>query len=106
MDTELKLAKPLVTHKGEISVLKFREPTARSFVKRGEPFKIRLNAEGAAEFDFDSKNTLGFISDMTGIDELILEGLSAQDFWRARQQVAAIMFAGVGGENPTTPSGA
>ncbi len=101
METEFKLSKPLRTHKGEVSTLTLKEPTARSFVTRGEPFKVKINAEGNAEFDFNSKATMGFLSDMTGIDELLLESLSAQDFWRARQEMAAIMFGSVGRENPT-----
>lgn len=100
---EFTLSKPLKTHKGDVSTLTLKEPTARSFVNHGEPFKVKITGEGNAEFEFFAKPSLGFLCDSTGLDEIVLSAMSGADFWRARQAMAGLMFS-VMGERPTSQS--
>lgn len=95
----VKLSDSILTHKGPIDTLTLKAPKARSFRKHGSPFTtIR---EGTAdnpklEFRFNDRAMWGFISDMSGIDEGLLEEISGQD-------VQAIYWAVVGilGSRPT-----
>ena len=101
---DFELSKPLRTHKGDIPTLTLKEPTARSFVNFGNPFTVRMTGDNA-EFVFDDKATMGFLADATGHDQITLEAISGGDYWRLRQALANVMFAGVGGKNPTEQSG-
>ena len=102
---EFEFSKPLRTHKGDITTITLREPTARSFVNFGNPFTVKMDGDNAW-FVFDNKATMGFLTDVTGLDSIVLESMSGGDFWRLRQALANNMFAGVGGKNPTEQSGA
>ena len=104
MSTIVKLSKPLTTHKGEVTEIELNEPTARSFVRHGEPFKTRtVNGEG--EIDFANKEMMAFLADMSGIDAIILEALPAVDYFALRNAAVLLIWGtsatGVNTENPT-----
>ena len=106
-ETPFELSRPLRTHKGEVTVLMLKEPTAGSFLRYGCPFTVKAGEGGALAYTFDEKATVGFLFDMTGHDSLVLEGLSGADYFKLRYAVPAVMFtAEAGGRNPTVTSGA
>ena len=98
------LSKPLKTHDGEVTSLKLKEPEARSFFIHGEPFKVRVisDAVNGDRIDFDFNNAVfkNFLTDMTGVDDILLGKLRASDFMTLRSR-AAQMIIGVAGTNPT-----
>jgi hypothetical protein len=100
MTTTITLTKSLVSHSGNINTLSFKEPTAREFVNLGEPFKVRVLPDGTTDIDYNNKVTIGFLSMMTGLDEITLEGLSARDFSSARQTMLSVIL-GIAGSDPT-----
>ena len=99
------LSKPLTTHDGEVTTLKLKEPTARLFFQHGEGFKMKVTRDEQTEavsVDFDFNNTVfaKYLSDMTGLDDIVLGKLRAADFMTLRSR-AAQMIIGVAGTNPT-----
>ena len=105
MNTEtFKLSEPLKTHKGEVTELTLKTPRGRSFVEYGDPFQLkpRMNDAGEAtglEFVFNNnKSMVRFLSDMTGVDDLVLNDISAADFLRLRS-VAANLIIGMVPDN-------
>jgi hypothetical protein len=96
------LSKPLKTHDGEVTSLKLKEPEAHSFFDHGEPFKVRVISDGTGDrVDFEFYNAVfkKFLTDMTGIDDILLGKLRAADFMALRTR-AAHMIIGVAGLNP------
>jgi len=57
-DDIFKLSSPIKTHNGEVSEVKLKEPTARSFFSHGEPFKVKVLSDDKGEslVDFDFNN--------------------------------------------------
>ena len=100
MTTKFTLTSTITTHAGKTSVITLNEPKARSFVKHGEPFKLTISPDGTVVQTFDSANSIKFLSDMSGLDELVLEDLSAKDFMALRVAMSNIILSGAG-ENPT-----
>jgi len=103
-DTEtVKLSRPLKTHAGEVSEITLKEPTARSFFSHGEPFKVRVlsddKGESLVDFDFFNSVFAKFLTDMTGLDDIVLSSLRAVDYVSLRTR-AAHMIIGVAGQNP------
>jgi hypothetical protein len=98
---QVKLSKPLVTHKGEVSEIELKEPTCASFVKHADPFKITWDEAGRASYDFNSKACVGFLTDMTGYDEIILGKIAAKDFMTLRYAMVGVIM-GTAGANPTS----
>jgi hypothetical protein len=100
----VKLSRPVKTHDGETSEIKLKEPTARSFFTHGEPFKVKVTTDdkGESQVDFDFNNAVfaKFLTDMTGLDDIVLSGLRAVDYVGLRAR-AAHMIIGVAGVNPT-----
>jgi hypothetical protein len=101
------LSRPLATHNGEVTSFTLREPTAGAFIDYGEPFKIRRrkgeDGEDSSEFEYDSKVFARFLTDMIaekGIDDLILKGLNARDFYQLRVVATNIILLGVQDERP------
>ena len=91
------------THDGDTSTITLKEPKAKSFFEHGEPFKMRVIAEGDSdrvEFDYDHKVLSKFLRDMTGIDELILGSIAARDYFALRN-AATNLIIGVAGSTPT-----
>jgi len=116
MTTEtFKLSRPLKTHNGELTELTLQEPTMRSFIAHGDPFKIKPAKveEGEperAEFVYDNnKALLGFLTDMVvqkGIDDIILSSITSSDFYRLRMLATPLILLGVQDKNFTKPSDA
>lgn len=100
----ITLSKPLKTHDGEVTSLKLKEPEARSFFDHGEPFKVRvINDEtngDRIDFEFNNSVFKKFLTDMTGVDDILLGKLRAADFMALRTR-AAHMIIGVTGTNPS-----
>ena len=101
---EFKLSRPIKTHKGgdTTDTLTLKEPTARTFVTHGNPFQIK-QTDGAAEYIFDNKASMGFLASMTGHNDIELSAIAAKDFYPLRYAMAHVILVGLG-ENPTPPS--
>jgi hypothetical protein len=93
------LASAIKTHEGEVSSILLKEPKARSFFDHGEPFKVRVIADGEkdrVEFDYDHKVLAKFLRDMTGIDELVLGTVAASDYFSLRNAATNLIMGGAG----------
>jgi hypothetical protein len=104
-DTQkVTLSRPLKTHGGDVSEITLKEPTARSFFLHGEAFKVKVltDENGMSLVDFDYNNAVfsKFLTDMTGLDDIVLSSLRASDYMHLRSR-AAYMIIGVSGTNPT-----
>jgi tail assembly chaperone E/41/14-like protein len=103
-DDIFKLSSPIKTHNGEVSEVKLKEPTARSFFSHGEPFKVKVlsddKGESLVDFDFNNAVFAKFLADMTGLDDIVLSSLRAVDYVQLRTR-ASHMIIGVAGTNPT-----
>ena len=105
MTHTFKLSKPLKTHDGEITELKLKEPKARLFFKYGDPFKLAPMKDRAdLEFVFDKEAIMQFISEMTGIDDIVLGDLSTGDYYRLRQDAANFILGIVPDKDPSGQS--
>lgn len=107
------LSRPLKTHSGELLALTLQEPTCRAFVEYGEPFKVVpiKGEDGSAEgvsFVYDNNKALmRWLSDMVvekGVDEIVLKGMTASDFYQLRGMATNIILLGVSDKNFTAPS--
>ncbi|HEY8123923.1 MAG TPA: hypothetical protein VIF88_00655 [Methylocystis sp.] len=85
------LAAAIETHKGPIKELVLNEPKARTF-RRGEPFKIR----NGGEIEWNNEIVLAFLQEMTGHDALVLDGLGAGDFLKARNALLELLVEEIG----------
>jgi hypothetical protein len=98
------LSRPIKAHGGEVSEIKLKEPTARIFFSHGEPFKVKVltddKGESLVDFDFNNAVFAKFLSDMTGLDDLVLSSLRAVDYVGLRAR-AAHMIIGVAGTSFT-----
>jgi hypothetical protein len=116
MTTEtFKLSRPIKSHNGELNELTIQEPTARAFVVYGEPFALKTvkGDDGepvGVQFVYDNnKAFMGFLVDMVvekGVDDLLLQSLTASDFHRLRSLASNIILVGVQDKNFTSPSAA
>ncbi len=70
-----KLSRPITTHRGELSELILKPASARSFINHGSPYSVSRDEVVTPDW----KATFGFVSDMTGVDSLILGDLAAED---------------------------
>jgi hypothetical protein len=95
MPFTVPLSKPLKTHDGEVTQLTLRDLTASDIVMaRVPPVKLIANSkedEEHAEFRYDIIMQLA--SRLTGIDDLILGGLSARDFHAVANAVVKLWNA-------------
>jgi|GEM_PF-1747572 len=106
-----KLSRPLTTHQGEVLSLTLQQPTAGAFVDYGEPFGTAQHwnkngdPDGVTFVWNNNKNFMNFLVDMIaekGIDDLILKGLSASDFYVLRDRAARIILGGIGDDKDPT----
>jgi len=100
MSIKVPLSKPLLTHKGNVNELELNEPSAGSFFDHGEPFKMKVTGKTLDDLEYNNKAMLGFLADMSGIDQLLLKSLTGGDYILARNS-AVLLIMGVVGENPT-----
>jgi len=100
----VRLTKPIITHKGELTEITLREPTVKSYLKAGrDPFQIRPSADGT-DVTYDIPAMVAFLSDISGLDQIILEGLSARDFNTLRGQATTLAILGAGSSSdPSAP---
>jgi hypothetical protein len=97
-----KLSSPLKTHDGEVTELKLKTPRAGLLTKYDDPFKIQPLKDGDGyEYVFNNKSMMQFASEMTGIDDLILEDMSVSDFWKLRSEIARVIVNTVPDQNPS-----
>jgi hypothetical protein len=79
------LRKPIKTHGGEISELTLKAPSAGTFVRSGMPFTAINSADGSYYIRVEPEVMIKFISDMSGLDEIVLSGIDGRDamplFW-------------------------
>jgi hypothetical protein len=102
--TTFTLSKPLKTHQGETSTLELKEPTVGDFVMHGEPFKIRAIGEHV-EIEYHNGPMVAFIASMSGIDSIILRGISASDYLKLRDRAVQIILSIAGDDGPFVSSG-
>jgi hypothetical protein len=102
MKITVPLTTPIATHKGSINKIELSEPLARSFLNHDEPFKVSYK-DGAFDFEFKGcqKAMMGFLTDMSGLDQITLEGLTASDYAGLRVRAVDLIMGLVGSENPT-----
>ena len=90
-----KLSRPLHTHKGDVTSLTLKEPTAGTFVRaKADPYKVRFY-DDKADYTFDSAATVAFLSDMTELDPIILESLPGADFMALRWKMVEVIALGL-----------
>ena len=100
------LSSPIKTHDGEITELKLKEPRAGTLVKYNDPFKVTpVKGEDGEierfEYVFFNKPMMQFLTDMSGLDEIVLSTMSAADFIRVRFDAANIVLSGISHKNPS-----
>jgi hypothetical protein len=96
------LSQPLKTHDGEVTELKLKAPRAGLLIKYDDPFEVKWNKDdNRFDYIFDNKSMMRFASEMTGVDDLILEDLSVRDFWKLRYEIAGIILETVPDKNPS-----
>ncbi|MDI4236798.1 hypothetical protein OZ411_28705 [Bradyrhizobium sp. Arg237L] len=106
MSDTFSLSFPLKTHDGDVTELKLKAPRAGALVKYNDPFQLKpiKNENGEQEgfeFVFNNKAMMQFLSDMTGIDDLLLADMSASDFMRLRGVAANMILTAVPDKNPS-----
>jgi hypothetical protein len=99
------LSRPIKAHGGEINEITLKELTASSFFRHGEAFKVKVTIDDAtglsiADFEFNNAVMAKFLSDMSGLDDIVLSSLRAADYMIVRQR-AAYMICGAAGQNPS-----
>ncbi|MGY3618413.1 hypothetical protein [Bradyrhizobium sp. USDA 10063] len=110
MPETFKLSRPLKTHDGDVIELKLKEPRASALIKYNDPFTLKPikdeNGEpNGFEFIFHNKSMMQFLSDMTGVDDLLLADMSASDFMRLRGVAANIILLSVPDKDPSAAAG-
>lgn len=95
MTVTVPLSKPLKSHDGEITKLTLRDMTASDIVQsRIPPFKLVESSdetEKHAEYRYDIIMQLA--SRLSGVDDIILGGMSAKDFHAVSKAVVMIWNA-------------
>ena len=99
----VELSQSILTHKGETKTIELKEPTAKSFIDHGEPFKVSVR-DGAVNVDFNNKPMAAFLADMTGIDPVLLSGLMARDFLTLRSKAVDLIMGLTGSDDPVPTS--
>jgi hypothetical protein len=101
-DNVFKLSRPLHTHKGDVTEITLKEPTAGTFIRaKGDPFKLRF-IDGKPDYDFDSAASMAFLCEMTGLDQIVLEALPGCDFIGLRYALVNVIAEGLGADrNPS-----
>lgn len=82
MPRTVPLSRPLKTHDGEVSELKFRDMTASDIVMgRVAPYKVVVSKDGTEHHDeYRYDIIMELASRLCGVDDLLLGSLSAKDF--------------------------
>lgn len=90
MSHTVPLSRALKTHDGEVTELKLRDIDAGDIADmKVSPFQvIRRPEEEHAELHVKYDVMMKYLSRLSGVDDLILRGLSGQDFQKACTKVA------------------
>jgi hypothetical protein len=89
--TTVPLSKALKTHDGEVKELKLRDIDAGDIVDmKQSPFQVIRREGGEVELLVKYDVSMKYLSRLSGVDDLILRGLSAPDFQRACSAVGAL----------------
>lgn len=95
MAKTIQLSKPLKTHAGEVAEITFRDMSAADIVEaRIAPYRVierKDESETHLEYRFDVVMLLA--ARLSGIDDLVLGGLSAKDFHNATLAVVNLWNA-------------
>ncbi len=79
----IKLSRPLDTHKGKVNSITLKEPSAGLLLRIGLPYRqigaMDPGKQRTLEFDFIPDRMAIYIEEMSGIDRLTLEGITAAD---------------------------
>jgi len=101
---KVALSRELNTHRGPVNELELHEPLAASFRKYGEAVKAIPIDNDRVRFEYVDSAVLGFLTDMSGLDPVILDTLSASDYLKLRATMTNMVF-GIGdgalGNRPT-----
>ena len=96
----VKLSSPLTTHSGPVTTITLKEPKARSFFEHGEPFKAKVQTDDAGkdsiEFEYSHKVLAKFLSDMSGLDDMVLGNVVAGDYYALRNAATHLILGGAG----------
>lgn len=100
----VKLTTPLTTHGGPVSMITLKEPKARSFFEHGEPFKAKVHTDNDTgkdriDFEYNHKILGKFLSDMSGLDDMVLGSVTASDYFALRN-AATSLICGTAGTDP------
>lgn len=77
----VKLSKPLATHQGNVSEIKFGQLTADIMIRNKRlPFTVKTHPDGSQEVETDFGLAAKYIADLSGHDEAVLGGLPPKDF--------------------------
>jgi hypothetical protein len=96
----VQLSQEIQTHKGPKSEIELKEPLARSFRVHGEAVKVVPYDGDKMIFEYRDGAMLGYLTDMTGLDAVILDSLTANDYIKLRTAATNLIF-GIVGEHPT-----
>ena len=84
----VKLSKAITTHAGNTSELKFSPLTAGVLMRRKRlPVSFKTDTDGSQTVDVDYALAAGYIADLTGVDEAVLEQMSPGDFTKCIAKV-------------------
>lgn len=91
----VKLTRPILTHSGQLTELRIPEPTARQVRRFGLPYRIiqevdknDMTATKKVESVIDEARCAKYIAELCGIDEPLLDQMSAPDFTACMMAVA------------------
>lgn len=88
----LKLAKPITTHQGSVSELRFRPITAATLFRlRKLPFGVIQNADGSRKEDYDFNLLAEYVAELTGVDTAILGQLTMSDLMQCMVTIASMV---------------
>lgn len=93
------LATPLEDGRGEIKSVTLKTPKARLFRLYGSPMVVKsdrtITADGServiAYAEFNDTASLNFIAEMSGVDQVTLDDLSAPDYLAVRSKMMELI---------------
>lgn len=96
----VKLSQEINTHQGPKSEITLNEPLARAFRVHGEAVRVIPLDGDKIRFEHNDKAMLGYLADMSGLDAVLLDSLTASDYLKLRTAATNLIF-GIAGEHPT-----
>lgn len=91
---KLELATPIESHDGQIRELVFAPLTAGLMMRHKRlPFQTTTDEDGAVAVDVDYALAGRYISELTGVDEILLGQMAPEDFVNAITVLARLLGA-------------